>query len=256
MVNTYLWENLQTPFSRTCKLLFPERLEYGQEAKVASVFFGNESRRYAKALRKSCTDISDSLDDEQLLYLNELQECTSGEYIILDTETTGLDVLNDDIVEIAAFKIKQGVIVDEFTVFLKSDKSVPLMLGDVKNPLVEELKVVQLCDRKQALLNFMKFANGLPLIGHNVEYDYQILDNNLKRDCEITNLSEMCPVYFDTLKASLFLFPQLRMYRLKFLLEIFKLEGKNSHLATDDIVATKSLLDYCLQKFGEYKERH
>ena len=38
------------------------------------------------------------------------------------------------------------------------------------------------------------------------------------------------------------------MYKLAFLLKALHLEGKNSHLADEDIAATKALVDYCYQK--------
>ena len=50
--------------------------------------------------------------------------------------------------------------------------------------------------------------------------------------------------------------PRLKSYRLKSLLEVFGLEGENSHLADDDIIATKSVLDHFLGVFAASMQRH
>ena len=50
--------------------------------------------------------------------------------------------------------------------------------------------------------------------------------------------------------------PRLRNHKLKFLLQVFNLEGENSHLANDDIMATKSVLDYFMAQFAERRDRH
>ena len=44
--------------------------------------------------------------------------CCQGEYVIFDTETTGLNVFEDDIVQIAAIKVNAGKITDRFNIIL------------------------------------------------------------------------------------------------------------------------------------------
>ena len=45
----------------------------------------------------------------------------------IDTETTGLDVFNDDILQIAAVKIRNGEIVDgsQLSIYIESDMPIP-----------------------------------------------------------------------------------------------------------------------------------
>ena len=52
-------------------------------------------------------------------------------YIIIDIETTGLDPIYDEIIEITALKVNQDKIVDTFTTLIKPTKPI--------NPFITEL---------------------------------------------------------------------------------------------------------------------
>lgn len=180
-------------------------------------------------------------------YLQEFVHAYDNEeLVIFDTETTGLDPRTDDIVQIAAIRVKQGKQVGKaFNIILETDKELPEMVGGHPNPMIEVYRNSRRYSRTEGLRLFMDYCNGKVLVGHNVEYDYQILSNNLKRSLPETKLEESCPRYFDTLKYIRLIRPRLRQYKLGHLLEVLHLEGQNSHQANDDILATKSLLDFC-----------
>ena len=212
----------------------------------------SDARRFVKKLKDLYLLPSDFLRYNRSSYMLELCKCCEGEYVIFDTETTGLDVYHDDIVQIAAIKLRGREIVGTFNVIMHTDKTIPPMLGEIENPLVEEYARTRPTDRATGLQSFLRFAAGCPLIGHNVEFDYHILDYNLQTTCGDHSLHSRHPLYFDTLKAAHIMAPDLRRYKLKYLLEHFHLEGENSHMADDDIIATKSVLDYFLDLFGSH----
>lgn len=186
--------------------------------------------------------------------------CAERDIVVFDTETTGLNVLEDDIVQIAAMKMRGGEIVpgSEFSVFLQTQREIPLMLGAIENPIIEERKHHELLAPDVALRMFMDYVGDAVLVGHNVEYDYHILDYNLRRylpdlvtaDGRV-GLSAFCPDFYDTLKLARLLEPNLRQYKLKYLLEVLNLEGENSHLADADVAATCNVLRHCLRKAAE-----
>ena len=170
------------------------------------------------------------------------------EFVIFDTETTGLDVNKDDIVEIAAIRIRNEIIVDEFDIMLYTEKPIPTMIGGNENPLPSEYKKREKMTRKKGLLLFLDWVGDAPVFAHNANYDFQILDANLKRDCRIDNLSQKWKTVHDSLAITHIVEPNLTSYTLKDLLITFQLSGKNSHLAIDDVKATKNLIDYCYKK--------
>lgn len=168
------------------------------------------------------------------------------ELIIFDTETTGLNPREDDIIQIAAIQVRQGKVVGRpFNIILETDKEIPALVGGKPNPMLEVYRNSKRHTRAEGLQLFMKYCKGKVLVGHNVEYDYRILKYNLMRDFPEAVLETLCPRYYDTLKYIRLVRPRLRHYKLGHLLEILHLEGQNSHQADDDIMATKSLLDFC-----------
>ena len=186
-------------------------------------------------------------------YLQEFVHVYDNEeLVIFDTETTGLDVYHDDIIQIAAVRVKQGKVVGKpFNVILETDKELPETVGGHPNPMLEVYHSSKRHPRAEGLQMFLDYCKGKVLVGHNVEYDYQILKNNLIREGlqgvqDNSNILEaLCPRYFDTLKYIRLVRPRLRQYKLGHLLEVLHLEGQNSHQADDDIMATLSLLNFC-----------
>ena len=195
-------------------------------------------------------------------YIEFCKSYRNREVVLFDTETTGLDVFNDDIIQIAAMKMKNGSIVpgSELDIIIKMDgnKTIPPTLHDgFVNPMVEEYKRRSSGEQKQnqyfmepedAFEFFVKYIGDAELLGHNVNYDVHILENNIKRRAR--NVKFKTPVYWDTLKMARMLDPNLRKHTLESLLETYGLEGVNSHNALDDIRATKSLTDYCFEKMS------
>lgn len=188
-------------------------------------------------------------------YTHNFYKTFQGDLVIFDTETTGLNTYEDDIVQIAAIKIKAGVIIDKFNILMRTEREIPPKLGDILNPLVEEYdkaeKEDKLVERPEGLKCFMDFVGNTPTLAHNAQYDYSILDSNLRRDCKINDLNKRWGRCWDSLKLARLVEPKLRSYRLKDLLKVLNLEGNNSHLADDDIMATLSVAKHCIKKIEE-----
>lgn len=176
--------------------------------------------------------------------------------VVFDTETTGLNVFEDDILQIAAVKMRNGVVVpgSEFCVYVETDREIPAMLGDIVNPIIEERKHHTLLSHHAALRMFMEYADGCRLLGHNADYDWHILDHNLRRYAPECDLHESHADYLDSLRLVRLLHPELREHKLKSLLTVLGLEGTNSHLADDDVNATRSVVVHCYKQAKERVE--
>jgi len=206
------------------------------------------ARNFTQSARQVGLLPSDFIRYEKGSYLQDfIQTYSDRELVIFDTETTGLNVYEDDILQIAAVKMRRGKIVDgsQFTVFIASDREIPAKLGHIDNPIVEEMKHHTLLPHAEALSMFIDYVGDGMLLGHNADYDYHILDHNLRRYLPSVNLQQQHPQYFDSLKLIKLIKPELRQYKLKHLLEVLQLEGENSHLADADVAATCNVVSYC-----------
>ncbi len=168
--------------------------------------------------------------------------------IVFDTETTGLNVFEDDVIQIAAERLRQGKRIDKFSVHISTHRSIPTMLGDIPNPIIAERERQVLISPQDALRQFLAFAEGGVLLAHNAEFDYPIMRFNMERYLPEERWQARFPRYFDSLKLIRLLRPDLKAYKLKLLLQELGLEGQNSHLADDDVFATISLVCHCYQE--------
>ncbi len=212
------------------------------------------SRNFVQSLFRCGMLPSDLLSDNRSTYIQDFKAAfESREIVVFDTETTGLDVFEDDIVQIAAVKVRQGRVVPDshFNVFIATDRPIPRLLGDMENPLLEEMKHHSLLSHDEALRAFIAYVGDSELLGHNAAYDYNILDHNLRRYCPELSLQDLYPRYFDSLKLIRLIEPNLKQYKLNALLEVLHLEGENSHLADEDVNATVSLMNYCYSKTSD-----
>lgn len=180
-----------------------------------------------------------------------LQAFEQEEIVVFDTETTGLNVFEDDIIQVAAEKIRQGRSVGKFSVYIDTDRAIPERLGDIANPIIEERKHQRIHTHEEALRMFLDFVGNDVLLGHNAEFDYHIMDNNLRRYLPDVDWQREHPRCFDSLKLVRLLRPDLKAFKLKMLLGDLHLEGENSHLADDDVNATVSLMTYCYERGRE-----
>ena len=220
----------------------------------------SDARKNVREMREICISPTDLMNYENSSYTIEFtRSFQNKEIVVFDTETTGLDVFNDDIIQIAAIKIRNGKVVpgSELDIIIETNKTIPTMLkkGFV-NPMVAEYKnrsygikrrpYERFMQAEDAFKLFVEYVGDNELLGHNVNYDVHILENNIKR--RTNNIDFSMPIYWDTLKLSRMLDPNLRKHTLEGLLEVYGLEGVNSHNAMDDILATKSLAEYCFNK--------
>lgn len=128
-------------------------------------------------------------------YIEFCNSYNNKEIVLFDTETTGLDVFNDDIIQIAAMKMRNGTIVpgSELDIIIKMDgtkKIPPTLHNGFINPMVEEYKKRSTGEQNEnqyfmepedAFEFFINYVGDAELLGHNVNYDVHILENNIKR---------------------------------------------------------------------------
>lgn len=220
------------------------RLLYG----IGAVKSLNDARGVTSKLRSLMMTPSDLLTADT--YLQRFyKEYTTVEMVIFDTETTGLNVFCDDIVQIAAIKVRNGKKVEgsDFDIIMSTDRDIPEKLGDLDNPLILRYRDARRMSREEGLLMFLEYIGSCPLVGHNVNYDYRILRNNIKRTL---GREFKCRTY-DTLHIIKCVAPGLKKYKLEYLLDQLGLSGKNSHLANEDVDATLSLINYCIGKMTD-----
>jgi DNA polymerase III subunit epsilon len=123
-----------------------------------------------------------SLGDHSYLFLFE--PGPSDEFIALDCETTGLNPRVDDIITIAAVKIRGNRI-------LTSERFEAIVRPD-KKPTSDSIKVHQLRAQDvesgalmfRVLPDLLRFIGGRPIIGYYIDFDMRMLDKYILRQIQ------------------------------------------------------------------------
>lgn len=225
--------------------------------KGLKVFESNTlARRFVYRLKQLGISPTDFLLYEHNTYVADfLSLYENEEFVVFDTETTGLNVYEDDIIEIAAIRIKKGEIVGEpLDIYMQTPRPILQHLGANENPLYDiyhsKLLQNQLLSPKEGLTRFLAYVGDATLIAHNADYDVHIMQQNLHRHFGNTaqSLPNRC---FDSLKLIRLLDPKLKSYKLEALLKYYHLAGENSHKAIDDVKATVNLVKLCAEKAAD-----
>ena len=153
-------------------------------------------------------------------------------FVVFDLETTGLDFEKDEIIEIGAVKIIDGVIKETFWCFVKPSKPIPAeasAINNITNEMVASANTIN-----QVLPDFFKFTRGAALVGHNaIEFDCKFIDANAKR----LGYNFDNPKY-DTLMMARAKLSNLRHHNLKTVCGYLGISLVGAHRAINDTVAT------------------
>lgn len=165
------------------------------------------------------------------------------EYIAVDLEMTGLKPSRDKILEIGAVYMKDGVEVDEFETLVVPEITIPeeiVKLTHITQEMADKGK-----DKRVAILELLEFQHGLPLLAHNVLYDYSFLQYNALQE----NLSFGNKV-MDTLKIARKVLPREEKKNLQTLCQKFSIPRKQEHRALEDARAAAKLFEILKQEYG------
>ena len=167
------------------------------------------------------------------------EEDTSGEYIVFDTETTGLNPKEDDVISIGAVKIKENKIItsETFEVFIKNSCDI--------SPRSIEIHQIRNCDlddaitTEEAVKEFLRFIGSRPLVGYYLEFDIKMINKYVKPMLGVNlpnKAIEVSEIYFDKTIA---LIPQGNIdLRFDTILSKCGVPDMGAHNAVNDAIMT------------------
>lgn len=167
-----------------------------------------------------------------------IRELDNDNVIVFDVESTGTDTTRDEIIQIAAIRIdSKGNEIERFMKFLKTDK--PVGTSEVVHGFSDEFLKENGEDKEKTLLEFLDFIKGKVIVGHNVQYDINILTSELSRKC-LPNTEFL--TFYDTLDLYRRFYPTFDNHKLDTISKIVKTKHTPNHNALYDILATGEIL--------------
>ena len=96
-----------------------------------------------------------------------------GNFVVVDTETTGLSASNDVIVEVSAVRFERFMPVEVFETLVNPHKPIPEAASRV-NHITDDM-VADAPDFGQVRADLVSFIGSSTIIGHNLEFDLKFL---------------------------------------------------------------------------------
>lgn len=177
------------------------------------------------------------LNDKRFSFL--FDEANEGEYIVYDTETTGLNPKKDEILSIGAVKIKDNKIItsETFEVYLKPSGKI-----DEKSITIHHIRPCDLeeaIEPQEAIEKFLHFIGSRPLVGYYLEFDIAMIERYVKPWLGISLPNEQIEVsglYFDKKIA---LIPQGNIdLRFDKIMHNLNIPNMGQHNAVNDAIMT------------------
>jgi DNA polymerase-3 subunit epsilon len=178
-----------------------------------------------------------SLKDRRFSFL--FDKSIDGEYVVYDTETTGLNPKKDEILSIGAVKIKDNKILtsETFEIYLKPSGNI-----DEKSITIHHIRPCDLQNANeplQAIEKFLYFIGSRPLVGYYLEFDIAMIERYIKPWLGIKLPNEQIEVsglYFDKKTA---LIPQGHIdLRFDKIMQDLNIPNMGQHNAVNDAIMT------------------
>jgi len=118
------------------------------------------------------------LKDDKYRFL--FDEDTSGEYVVFDTETTGLNPKKNDILSIGAVKIKDNKIITSKTFEMFVQNSCSISGESTKIHGIREVDLINAKTILEVIPEFLEFIGSRPLVGYYLEFDVAMINKYVK----------------------------------------------------------------------------
>lgn len=159
-------------------------------------------------------------------------------YAVIDLETTGLSPVQDEIIEIGALIVCTGQIESEYQALVKPKMGIPKSIEQLTGLTAEHL-ANEGKELKGALSTLIQFVGTLPVVSHNVEFDFSFL-RAACADCGLPLFSNAAIDTSDLARKNL---KDVGDYKLQTLVQHLRLDVTGKHRSLADCLATKQLYE-------------
>lgn len=159
------------------------------------------------------------------------------DYVIIDIETTGLSTDWDSIIEVAALKVHNGEIINEYSSFVEYNDDLPEFITNLTGITNEML--VGAPSPQIVMKELSDFIGSDIIIGYNINFDINFLYDYFEEHLK----SKLNNDYVDCMRMARKLYPENKHHRLKDMVDLFNIKVDTEHRALDDCKATKFVYD-------------
>lgn len=162
-------------------------------------------------------------------------------YAIVDIESTGGGFKGEKIIDIAVYLHDGQKIVDSYSTLVNPGMHIPSFISKLTK--INDKMVADAPKFEEIAPEIIKRIESAVFVAHNVQYDYGILKQELRRTGYNFKENKLC-----TIKLSKEIFPGMESYSLGKLCKELGIDVNNRHRAGGDALATAKLFGYLMEK--------
>ncbi|NLB41045.1 MAG: type I-E CRISPR-associated endoribonuclease Cas2 [Clostridiales bacterium] len=163
-------------------------------------------------------------------------------YIVVDLETTGLSMVDNEIIEIGAVLVVGRETKSTFQRLIKAKGKIPPSIKALTG-ITNEILDREGSELSKVLKEFFEFVGDFPVISHNADFDYGFL----RSACQSSNIPPFSNRCIDTLALARRLIDDVKDYKLATLLEYFEIDTDGLHRSFRDCLARQQLYEKLIE---------
>lgn len=164
------------------------------------------------------------------------QKLTESTFVVVDVETTGLNPIEDRITEIAMMKVRNGILLDEFSTLINPLVTIPASITELTG--IDNLMVADAPPAREVTPAIAEFLGDAIFVAHNAPFDWGFVSQTTVRERGIElNNPQLC-----TVKLSQRILPHLRSKSLGPVTSALNIRIPERHRASGDAFATALVL--------------
>ncbi len=156
------------------------------------------------------------------------------EFVVLDTETTGLRPGPDRVIEVAGVRVRGGEVVASFQHLINPGRRIPPFI--VKFTGITQEMVNEAPSAAEVFPELQRFVDGAILVGHNLGFDINFLSHEARLLGQVFPLDGL-----DTIPLARRFLPGLKRFKLDLVAEHLKIPTMNRHRAMGDARVTAAI---------------
>lgn len=163
------------------------------------------------------------------------------DYVVLDFETTGLNVLDSQIIQIGAVKYKNHQVVDHYNTYVNPQRPLSSKIITITGITDDLLKDAPLID--EVFPELINFIGDYDLVAHNASFDMKFLLHNMN-ECGLPYKKFRVIDTLSLARKNI----HTHNHKLVTLKEYLNLDHYDSHDALQDCYVTAEVYKYCYEK--------
>ena len=172
------------------------------------------------------------------------------DFVVVDIEATGAKMPPNRIIELGAYRISDGRIVDNFVTLVNPEIPIPrfvMALTGITNEMVKEAPLFA-----EVAPKWLEFVADAVLIAHNAPFDTNFINHEISR---VYPGHRMINPHLCTVTLSRRAVPGLANYRLDTVSDHFSIPIVDRHRAGSDALATAEVFIRILERLEEHGVR-